>query len=103
MPILSIIMAVKKGKSNMNYQYFQSQILEIITNQLNGDYSDSMTRFSYIKGGANKFLQLIRDPDYLGYDREMILFNKIIPKISRKIKSIRRLIDSKIRLFSPRY
>ena len=77
----------------MNYQYFQSQILEIITNQLNGDYSDSMTRFSYIKGGANKFLQLIRDPDYLGYDREMILFNKIIPKISRKIKSIRRLID----------
>lgn len=77
----------------MNCQYFKSQILEIIVNQLNGDYSDSMTRFSYIKGGANKFLQLIRDPDYLGYDREMILFNKIIPKISRKIKPIRRLID----------
>lgn len=87
------MVGVKKGELNMNYQYFQSQILEIIRSQLNGDYSDSMTRFSYIKGGANKFLQLIRDPNYLGYDREMILFNKIIPRINRKIKPINRLID----------
>lgn len=87
------MVGVKKGELNMNYQYFQSQILKIIRSQLNGDYSDSMTRFSYIKGGANKFLQLIRDPNYLGYDREMILFNKIIPRINRKIKPINRLID----------
>ena len=67
----------------MNFQNFQTQILKIVASQLKGDYSDSMTRFSYINGGANIFLQLIHNPDYLGYDREIILLNKIVPKIRR--------------------
>ena len=65
----------------MNLQTIQSQILRIITSQLNGSYFDSLTRFSYINEGASIFLQLIRNPDYLGYGREIIFIHKIIPKI----------------------
>ena len=77
----------------MNFQNFQTQILKIVASQLKGDYSDSMTRFSYINGGANIFLQLIHNPDYLGYDREIILLNKIVPKIRRINNSFTQIID----------
>ena len=76
----------------MNLQTIQSQILRIITSQLNGSYFDSLTRFSYINEGASIFLQLIRNPDYLGYGREIILINKIIPKI-RNTHSFDQIID----------
>ncbi len=71
---------------------YREQIAGIVARQLNGDFSDSLTRFSYVDG-AEDFLRLIQSPDYLGYTREMILIDRIMPQINQRIGYNSQVID----------
>ncbi len=55
------------------------QIETIIQQHLNGNYSDSLTRFSYLNGGAEQFIRLTQNPDYTSYDRELNLIQNVLP------------------------
>ena len=70
----------------------REQIAAIVARHLVGDYSDSLTRFSYING-AEDFLRFIHTPDYFGYTREFSLINRITPQISRRIRNNSQIID----------
>lgn len=71
---------------------YREQIAGIVARQLNGDFSDSLTRFSYVDG-AEDFLRLIQSPDYLGYRREMTLIDRIMPQINQRIGYNSQIID----------
>lgn len=59
------------------------QIIRIVRQQLAGDYSQTLTKFSYLEQGAEYFLRLVNTPVYCGYQRELALIEKIIPAIKR--------------------
>ena len=71
---------------------YREQIASIVAMHLNGDFSDSLTRFSYVDG-ADDFLRFIQSPDYLGYAREFILIDRIMPQIIQRIGSNLQIID----------
>jgi SAM-dependent methyltransferase len=52
-------------------------IEEIVRQHLQGNYSDSLTRFSYLNGGAEQFIRLTQNPDYTSYMRELGLIESI--------------------------
>lgn len=64
----------------------QEQILNIVFRQLQGDYSEALTKFSYLGKGADQYLSLVNSPDYLSYEREMLLLQKAVPIIQRIIQ-----------------
>lgn len=73
-------------------QDYREQIAAIVAGQLDGDYSDSLTRFSYING-AHDFLRFIQSPDYFGYTREMTLIDTIAPQIALRIRNNSQVVD----------
>lgn len=64
----------------------QEQILNIVFRQLQGDYSQALTKFSYLGKGADQYLSLVNSSDYLSYEREMLLLQKVVPVIQRIIQ-----------------
>jgi len=68
------------------------QVADIVKRQLNGDYSDSLTRFSYING-AEDFMKFTHAENYFGYSREIILVDKMMPNLVNKIHNYSQIID----------
>lgn len=69
------------------------EIRNIVIQHLRGDYSDSLTRFSYLNGGAEQFVQLTQNPDYTSYERELNLLHQILPRIREIISNRLQIID----------
>jgi uncharacterized SAM-dependent methyltransferase len=69
------------------------QIEEIVRQHLQGNYSDSLTRFSYLNGGAEQFIRLTQNPDYTSYVRELNLINQILPNIRNLIGMDLQIVD----------
>ncbi|MGV8086631.1 MAG: L-histidine N(alpha)-methyltransferase [Candidatus Woesearchaeota archaeon] len=77
---------------NATQNNFIVQIADIVLRQLNGDYSDSLTRFSYISG-AEDFIKFTCAENYFGYSRELILIDKMLPNLINKIQNYSQIID----------
>jgi len=69
------------------------QIEEIVRQHLQGNYSDSLTRFSYLNGGAKQFIRLTQNPDYTSYERELNLMSQILPNIRTLVGSDLQIVD----------
>lgn len=69
------------------------EIEDIVRQHLQSDYSDSLTRFSYLNGGAEQFISLTRNPDYTSYERELGLLNQIFPNIRSLVGNKLQIID----------
>ncbi|MBU0459702.1 MAG: L-histidine N(alpha)-methyltransferase [Nanoarchaeota archaeon] len=69
------------------------QIEKIVRQHLQENYSDSLTRFSYLNGGAEQFIRLTQNPDYTSYERELNLINQILPNIKNLVGSNLQIID----------
>jgi len=61
----------------------RKEIGNIVRQHLQGNYLDTLTRFSYLDQGAEQFLKLVNSPDYTSYDQEMGLIDRMIPNLSR--------------------
>jgi len=77
----------------MTTEHVQAQILQIVSDQLRGDYSDSLTRFSYLNGGAYDFVCMAHAPDYLGNDREIRLVSAMALEIRQRIPCFGQIIE----------
>ncbi len=62
---------------NINYK---NEILKILEEQSNGNYSNTFTKYSYING-AKDFVRFTRNPNYIAYNGEMKLLKLIAPII----------------------
>ena len=70
-----------------------TEIEDIVRQHLQGDYSDSLTRFSYLNGGAEQFIRLTQNPDYTSYERELSLLNQILPNIRSLVDNNLQVVD----------
>jgi len=70
-----------------------TEIENIVRQHLEGDYSDSLTRFSYLNGGAQQFIRLTQNPDYTSYERELLLLDQILPNIETLIGNDLQIVD----------
>ncbi len=82
----------KPTEQMISKQLVSQQMVSIVARHLEGDYSDTLTRFSYILG-ASDFLRFIYTPQYLGYTKEMKLLDCITPKIEQIIGKNLQIID----------
>ena len=73
-------------------QDYRTQIATIVSRHVAGDYSDTLTRFSYING-VEDFLRFIQSPDYFGYSREIALIGRIVEPILQRIRNNSQIID----------
>ncbi len=62
---------------------YRNNIIDTVSRQLNGDFSETLTKFSYLGNGAKNFLKLAQSPNYLGYSREILLIDKIRPFLTQ--------------------
>lgn len=69
------------------------EITEIVGRHLQGDYSDSLTRFSYLNGGAESFIRLTQNPDYTGYEREISLLEQVMPQLVDLVDGDLQVVD----------
>ncbi len=60
---------------------YKSEILKILEKQSNGNYSNTLTKYSYINGAID-FVKFTRNPNYIAYNGEMKLLKLIAPTIS---------------------
>ncbi|MBT5022213.1 hypothetical protein HOK51_05460 [Candidatus Woesearchaeota archaeon] len=67
---------------------YSNEILDILKNHLVGNYSDSLTRFSYLNSGAESFVRLTQNPNYTSYDVESQLLSNLIPAMSSIISDV---------------
>jgi len=72
---------------------YRREIERIVRQHLQGDYSDSLTRFSYLNDGAEQFIQLTQNPDYTSYNREINLLAQILPNIVEFIEDDLQIVD----------
>ncbi len=72
--------------------YYNEQIVVIVMRQLHRDYSDTLTKFSYITG-AQDFLRFSLSPDYSTYQRELATIERIAPAISQRLGNSFQMVD----------
>jgi len=77
----------------MNSRSIKRTVLSIVQQHLRGNYSDLLTRFSYLASGAHDFIQMTQNPNYLGYKREMLLINNLVHSLRNTIYTPLHIID----------
>jgi len=70
----------------------ENQILGIANEHVQGIYTDTLTRFSYVNGGADDFLRFIENPLYTGFAQEILLIRRLLAR-QKGITQGRHLID----------
>lgn len=72
---------------------YRKRIANVIMRQLNGNFSETLTKFLYLGNGARHFLRFIQDQNYSGYGREIVLINRIMPQIAQRVRSNLQIVD----------
>jgi hypothetical protein len=55
----------------------QNEIRQILHAHTIENYSDTLTRYSYIADGTQNFLDMIQNPNYQGYRRELLILERM--------------------------